>query len=461
MKRFFLIGIISGLFLATFGQTRQIDRLQKQRKSLQLEIETTNKLYVETRKEASTILHRIGLINKQIEARKQLITVQNNEVTALEKEQANLQQEIVTLNQELEKKKENYNQAIHGMLNRKASQNQLLFVLSGKSFGESLRRLQYLKKYAQWRKSQAEEIKNQQTLIQNKNVQLQQSKNDKLQALSNLQNDQRKLESEEKVRQSEMAEARGKQKELQKTLQQKRQEANKLNAQIENLIKEEIARQKRLEEERRRAEQERIRKAREAEEARKREAERLAQQSQSKPKKPKKSSKKTPKTEQPIPAPIDKTPPREEIYVAAADEFKLSSNFESNKGRLPMPVTGAASIVSSFGVNHSNEWSHVSTNNSGVDIQAQPGASVRSVFDGEVTKVFASPGSNTCVIIRHGKFFTFYGNIINIAVKNGDKVKSGQALGRIFTDPDTGTARMHFQVWQGFNKLNPATWLRR
>lgn len=459
MKRFFLIGIISGLSLAVFSQTQQIDQLQKRRKSLQLEIENTNKLYQETRKETSTILHRIGLINKQIEARKQLITVQNNEVAALEKEQAHLQQEIVTLNKELEKKKENYNQAIHGMLNRKASQNQLLFILSGKSFGESLRRLQYLKKYAQWRKSQAEEIKNQQKLIQNKNVQLQQSKNNKLQALSNLQNDQRKLESEEKVRQSEMAEAKGKQKELQKTLQQKKQQANKLNAQIENLIKEEIARQKRLEEERRRAEQERIRKAREAEEARKREeAERLAK---AETKKTKKSSKKAPKTEQAVKTPTYRTAPREETYVAAADEFKLSSNFETNKGRLPMPVTGAASIVSSFGVNQSNEWSHVSTNNSGIDIQAQPGASVRSVFDGEVTKVFASPGSNTCVIIRHGKFFTFYGNIINVAVKNGDKVKSGQALGRIFTDPDTGTARMHFQLWQGFNKLNPATWLRR
>lgn len=70
-----------------------------------------------------------------------------------------------------------------------------------------------------------------------------------------LQNEQNKLVNEEKMRQTEMAEAKGRQQELQKTLQAKRQQAAKLNAQIEKLIAEEVARQEREAEARRRAQE--------------------------------------------------------------------------------------------------------------------------------------------------------------------------------------------------------------
>ena len=41
------------------------------------------------------------------------------------------------------------------------------------------------------------------------------------------------------------------------------------------------------------------------------------------------------------------------------------------------------------------------------------GAVIRTVFDGEVSKVFSFPGSNTCMIVRHGEYYTFYANIID------------------------------------------------
>jgi len=54
-----------------------------------------------------------------------------------------------------------------------------------------------------------------------------------------------------------------------------------------------------------------------------------------------------------------------------------------------MPVTGTASIVGNFGIKKHDEW-NVVTNSNGIDIQAQKGAIIRSVFDGEVSKVFHS-----------------------------------------------------------------------
>jgi septal ring factor EnvC (AmiA/AmiB activator) len=144
----------------------------------------------------------------------------------------------------------------------------------------------------------------------------------------------------------------------------------------------------------------------------------------------------------------------------SAETFNLSKDFAANKGKLPMPVTGASTIVGNFGTKRHSEW-NVTTNSNGVDIQAERGADIRAVFDGEVSKVFSFPGSNTCVIVRHGDYYTFYANIYDLYVKQGDKVKAGQSLGRIFTDPDTGVSRMHFQLWQKTTKINPAPWLNR
>ena len=125
-----------------------------------------------------------------------------------------------------------------------------------------------------------------------------------------------------------------------------------------------------------------------------------------------------------------------------------------------MPVTGPATIVSSFGVHKHSEW-NVSTNSSGIDIQAQRNSDIRSIFDGEVSRIIAFPGYNNCVILRHGDYYTFYANIINVYVKKGQRVKTGDALGKIYTDSDTGIASMHFQLWNKTTKLDPAPWLKR
>ena len=125
-----------------------------------------------------------------------------------------------------------------------------------------------------------------------------------------------------------------------------------------------------------------------------------------------------------------------------------------------MPVTGTATIVSSFGVHKHSEW-NVSTNNSGIDIQAQRNSDIRAIFEGEVSRIIAFPGYNNCVILRHGDYYTFYANIINVYVKKGQRLKTGDALGKIYTDSDTGIASMHFQLWKQTTKLDPAPWLKR
>lgn len=429
------------------AQTSRIEALQKQQQALQEEIRNTNRLYLDVKKHTTTILDRINLINKQIASRKELIDVQQQEIDALRKEETRLEREIVRLNKELKQKQENYANAIQGMLNQKFSQNKLLFILSGQSLGESLRRMQYLREYSKWQRSQAAEIKEQNEKITRNRESLTLAKEEKEKALASLQAEQQKLRGEEKTRQSEVQEARGQERQLQRTLQEKQQQANQLNNQIEKLIAEEVARQEREAEARRRAEEAERRRLAEA--RGKKEEERTEAETEA-------IAREEATTRDVSPGPRIEAG----ASTASTESFNLSKNFAANKGRLPMPVTGTASIVGAFGTKQHKEW-NITTNSNGVDIQAQQGASIRSVFDGEVSKVFSFPGSNTCVIVRHGDYYTFYANIYDLFVKQGDRVTAGQSLGRIYTDPDSGVSTMHFQLWQKTTKLNPAPWLQR
>ncbi|MEA4979762.1 MAG: peptidoglycan DD-metalloendopeptidase family protein [Petrimonas sp.] len=451
MRRAFAIGLFLAFAWTLFSQTPQIDHLQKQQKILLEEIKSTNKLFLDVKKQTTTILQRINLINKQIASRKEMMTLQNQEIAVLEREQSRLEAEIKRLDEELKQKQESYAKAIRAMQTSRNGQNELFFVLSGKSLGESLRRMQYLREYSKWRKSQAEEIKEQNVQLSARKEALAKAQADKQKAVDALKAEQAKLKEEENVRQSEVAEARGKQQELQRTLQSKQQQAKRLDAQIEKLIAEEVARQEREAEARRlAAEAERKRKADAAANARReteagRKAEELAR--------------KEPATK-PVEPAVKQPEPRIEAAATTDEAFNLSRNFVSNRGNLPMPVTGAASIVGSFGQRRHSEW-NITTNSNGIDIQAQQGANIRTVFEGEVSKVFSVPGYNTCVIVRHGDYYTFYGNIYDLFVRSGEKLKTGQSLGRIYTDPDTGIATMHFQLWQKTTKLNPEPWLKR
>lgn len=441
MKKLFTILSCLLLSLALSAQSQQIEKLREQQKIILADIENTNKLYLDVKKQTTTIMQRINLINKQIASRKEIMNLQRQEAEELTKEINKTDQEIKKLNQELKQKQDSYAKAVRTLQENRSSQNELFFILSGKSLGESLRRMQYIKEYSKWRKSQANEIKKQNQLLSKKREELEKAKEERLVALKSLEEEQKKLQSEENTRQSEMKAAQGKQKELQKTLQDKERQAKKVDAEIERIIREEVARQEREAAARRKAEQARL------------EAERKAKEKKSDTKD---VAKKSDDTSKPIQA-----PPKVETPKADIDEtFNLSKNFVSNKGKLPMPVTGTSSIVSQFGVNRHAEW-NISTNSNGIDIQAQKGASIRSIFEGEVSKVAYFPGMNTCVIVRHGDYYTFYANIYDLHVKTGDKLKTGQSLGTIYTDPETGVASMHFQLWHKTNKLNPTPWLKR
>ncbi|NDV68645.1 murein hydrolase activator EnvC [Dysgonomonas sp. 25] len=412
MKKLILLFVLSLIVISSFAQNdKKIKELEQQRKQMLLEISNTDKMLRDMKKNTNTILSRIKLINAQIDSRKKVVGLLGEEVTAIDVQQKGIEQEIGQLEVELKEKRESYAKAVDAVMRNRKSENKLLFVLSGRSLTETYRRLRYLRDYSEYRSNQAAEILEKQAVLKAKKDTLIQTKAEKTALLKQREIEQENLKKEEATQQSSVKEAQKKQKDLQKILNQKKQQAKKLNGQIEKLIAEDIARQEK--------------KAKEE------------------------ASKGTGKTT----TSGGKTMTNEDV--------KLSGSFAANKGKLPMPVTGQYTITTRFGKQKNQQWKAVETTSNGIDIQAKAGADARAVFDGEVTLVAAFPGYNNYVIVRHGDYYTFYANIHTLKVKKGDKVKTNQSLGQLFTDPDTGASELHFQLWKGTTKQNPEPWLRR
>jgi len=134
---------------------------------------------------------------------------------------------------------------------------------------------------------------------------------------------------------------------------------------------------------------------------------------------------------------------------------QLSSNFESNKGRLPIPITGSYRIVSHFGQYNVEGLSGVKLDNKGINILGSPGCQARSIFDGEVSAV-ASVGGTMLVMVRHGRYISVYCNLSSVSVSKGQKVSARQTLGTVGQDNI-----LQFQLRKETAKINPEAWLGR
>ena len=133
----------------------------------------------------------------------------------------------------------------------------------------------------------------------------------------------------------------------------------------------------------------------------------------------------------------------------------ISGGFEANRGRLPMPISGNYKIVSHFGQYNVSGLKGVTLDNKGINIKGNPGCVARSIYDGEVSAVFGYAGSMV-VMVRHGAFISVYCNLRSVSVSRGQKVSTRQALGTVGTDNI-----LQFQLRKETTKLNPETWLGR
>ena len=414
------------LFLleASAQSTKKIKELENQRNELQQQIAESETLLRSTKKDVKSQLDNLSLISGQIADRKKYIGTIEKDVKALNNEIYTLQNQLKVLQRDLKSKKEKYEASVQYMYRNKSIQEKLMFIFSAENLSQTYRRLRYVQEYANYQRLQAIEIERKQKLVGAKKEELETTRSAKEKLLKEGEAEKKKLEKQEKDRQQILNGLKRKQKDLQSEINKKRRSAQKLNAQIDRLIEEEI------EKARKRAE----------EEARKEAA-----------KKGKKPAEKTTASKAPVQkGTVDK-------FRMNSEDRQLSGTFESNKGRLPMPITGAYVIVGRYG--QYAVAKNVRLDNKGIDIRGKEGAKARAVFDGEVSAIFKYNGLNN-VLIRHGNYISVYCNLSSVSVAKGSKVKTRDEIGAVHKDA-SGNVVLHFQLRKETQKLNPEVWLKR
>ena len=139
----------------------------------------------------------------------------------------------------------------------------------------------------------------------------------------------------------------------------------------------------------------------------------------------------------------------------------VSENFEKSKGKLPWP-TQSGIVTQSFGVHSHPVLKNVKVRNDGIGITTLEGTKARAVFSGEVMKIFAIPGANQTVIVRHGNYLSVYKNLIEVKVSVGDIIAIKQELGTVFTNKNEGNdTTLNFMIWKEMVKLDPEIWLSK
>lgn len=420
-----LVVLITGCFISLAALAQQSSEdLRKQQAEIQREINELKKSLESTRKNKKASLGQLALVQKKIRLREQAIRNINDQINAIQSSIEQSRSEITRMRRELDTLKAQYEKSVLYAYKNRSNYDFLNFIFSASSFNDAIKRIEYLKTYRSYRQQQAENIMMTENALKNKIASLEATRKEKDEVLQKQEKEKMVLVDEKKEKDEVVSKLKARESEINKELSAKNRADRKLRDGIAAAVRREMER------------------ARAAAAA-------AAKKEETAAPKPNTGTASKDASTKPVRT--------KSVLESTPEGAIISADFEKNKGRLPWPVE-KGNIKIHFGP-YKIEGMSVVGNNPGLTLETDPGAAVKAIFDGEVISVFDVEGS-TNVLVKHGKYFTTYGNLANSTVSKGQKVNAGQVLGRASSNAD-GNGEIEFVLMQENKNLNPELWIRR
>ena len=397
-KIYLLLFIFLSLGLKAQNYQERQKQLEAQKISIKKEIQQINTLINDSRKKSKSLADELEDIQLKISVRDRLIRINNSQVNNLNNIILNQNDRIADLEVDLKKLKDEYSKIIYSSYKKRSSEMKLMFLFASDNINQAFRRFQYFKQYSKYRKEQANKIVSLQEEISNNIDSLDKRKIEKQNVVKENQS-VRKTLNQDRIQQNNMYNNLLKdQKNYAVEIQQKEKQARLIDNEIQKLIRLAIA---------------------------------------------------------------ESNNNNNSSNFALTPEGRLiSSNFQSNKGRLPWPVREGV-ITRRFGTQPHPVVRTTTINSNGISIATSPNSIAYSVFEGEVLSVYGFSGGNPGVLIRHGNYISNYQNLSSIFVKKGDKVMANDEIGIVFTNESTGKTVLKFNIFNELKPENPTIWLAR
>lgn len=392
---FFLVIAISTF---SFGQNRKYyDKIKKEKKGT---IAYSKELLKSIKSDNKNQLDKLLIISEQIRKQREILGIINREILLIEEEIQTDNQRIEKLKNELDIQKKEYAQLIYFASLNMNVQRRMIYILSAESFNDAYKRILYLKQLSDFRKKRSHDIQQSIKIIDSTVTDLKSLKVEKQSLVG------------EKT--SELDSLHNIKRKLDRLIGTANSQIVQLNNEIlnnqakKNVIKNEVNKE------------------------------------------------------------IEKQETKKEVKVTnntnagSKKSHKLEGNITNKfrgKKRWHIWPLDKCVVLHRFGDYHHPKFQHVVVKNDGIELGANGGKNVHSIFEGNVTNVIPIPGDGTSIIIKHGDFYTVYSKVENVIVKPGDIVTRGQVIAALAKNEKL--AKMIFQLWHKKVKLNPELWLKK
>jgi septal ring factor EnvC (AmiA/AmiB activator) len=397
-KIYLLLFISLSLGLKAQNYQERQKQLEAQKISIKKEIQQINNLINDSRKKSRGLADELEDIQLKISVRDRLIRINNSQVNNLNNIISNQNERIADLEVDLKKLKDEYSKIVFSSYKKRSSEMKLMFLFASDNINQAFRRFQYFKQYSKYRKEQANKIVSLQEEISNNIDSLDKRKIEKQNVVKENQSVRQTL-NQDRIQQNNLYNNLLKdQKNYAVEIQEKEKQARLIDNEIQKLIRLAIA--------------------------------------------------------------ASNNNNNSSNFALTPEGRLISSNFQSNKGRLPWPVREGV-ITRRFGTQPHPVVRTTTINSNGISIATSANSIAYSVFEGEVLSVYGFSGGNPGVLIRHGKYISNYQNLSSIFVKKGDKVMANDEIGIVFTNESTGKTVLKFNIFNELKPENPTIWLAR
>lgn len=377
----------------------QQKKLEAQKLSIQKEIKKINVLVSENKKKTKTLLDNIEDVELKISVRNKLIEINNQQSQNLSNQIKNKNNRIYDLQIDLKKLKDEYAAIVSNSYKKRSSKIKLMFLFASRDFNQAFSRFQYFKQYTAYRKEQANQIMLTQENISSLIDTLKKNREQRQIIIDENNKVKRELEDEKQMKNRLFTNLEKTNKSYLAEIRRKEKESKLIDNEIQKLIRLAISES-------------------------------------------------------------NNNDSSVNNFALTPEGRIISSNFLSNRGQLPWPLKEGV-ITRKFGTQPHPVVRTTTINSTGIMIATSPNSLVRSIFDGQVLSVYGFKGGNPGILIRHGKYISNYQNLSQIFVKKGDKIKTGEEIGIIFTNNKSGKAVLKFNIFNELKPENPQNWLSK
>ena len=368
--------------------------LENQRKDLLNDIKKIEKKLLNTKQEKGFVLANAEDVNFKVKLQENLINNINDQLNLIVSEIDYNENKLRELNSRELSLKNELSKMILKSYKKRSDLNKIMFIFSSTSFAQAYKRIQYFKQYSNFQNKTINKIKSTTKEI-----------NITIKVLDSQKIDKQNLIKENKIIKKELSD-----------------EYVKLNGLIFNINKNQKE---------------------------------FVSQIKSKQKLSREIDRKINKL---IAEAIAKSKKNQTSISLTAEAQLISKNFNTNKGKLPWPVSKGY-VVLGFGKQPHPIVKTTTIQSNGVRIRTSKDIQARSIFNGVIYSIILSKNNTYTVLIQHGNFFTVYKNLSEIFISKGDKVSTKELIGKIATDVSTQQTILSFSIFKDGTPQNPSSWI--